>query len=239
MKSHDLSDDKKQELTIGYVLGSLSQSETEEFEEYLRHDASLVAQMQECEQLMGLMAHAAPQIAAPQSLRDRVMADISTPEIRTQGKKSRRWGWEKIAAGIAAVFIGGLGLQNHLLLQELVAHQAEDEEQTTFTFSLTKAESRIPAGEIVLDLEMGRAVFAIQNLPALKTGETYTLWAFTEDEPILCGSFAPTQTGQVVTQMALPIDEYGSPIVSMRIFKSNAALPSDLSNSVPIMASHV
>lgn len=224
------------ELMTGYVLNALSADEQAEFEQCLAGNPALADEVQQLQEVMGLMAHAAPQSPAPAHLRRKVMSVVQPSRVKLQVVSLSHWNWGKIAAGVAALLILGLGVQNHLLLQRLVKNQ-EHEEQTTFSFTLKGLSVASQAGEIVLDLESGRALFAIQNLPPLASGEVYSLWAVTAEKNIFCGTFTPSSSGQIVAQIAIPINEYGSPVTAMKVFRGVAGMPTDLKKSTPIMTS--
>lgn len=233
--------ERQTELVIGYALDSLSEAEKQEFEESLKHNPALVAELRKQEELLGLLARAVPPVSAPSSLRQNILTSARASHNPPPPTPLRsRWRWETVVGAIAACFILGLGLQNYLLLQKLISLETDTHaEQTVFSFTLkTPSTTNLSGeGEVLLDLETGRALFAIQNLPPLNPGEVYTLWAFTQEQPILCGMFFPSPSGSAVAQIPIPLDEYGSPIQSMGVFQSKTTNPADLSQSKELMVS--
>lgn len=253
-----------QEWMAGYVLNTLPAEEAEEFERYLHRHPELNETLRELEELMGLVASAAPQVRAPTHLRSKIL-EIAPPVLEID----RTWHfsfphWKSIAAVAAALLLLALGIDNFLLrrklalreqaiiaLQQSESHQRQNvalmkatfsalQGDETYLFSLRGTDAATDAsGSVVLDLEAGIALVALQHLPPLPTGEAYHLWAFTEDKKIRCGTFNTDTSGRLVDKVAVPISEYGSPVVFMRISKESSTVPPDSSHKELMMTSEI
>lgn len=253
-----------QELMAGYVLNTLSTEEAEEFEQYLHHHPELAAPMRELEELMGLMASAAPPVSAPTRLRSKILAIAQpSPAIAPLWQLPIRH-WSRVATVAAALLLLALGIDNYLLRRKLASreqviialeksesHQRQDvalmnatftalQGDETYLFSLRGTDAATNAsGSVVLDLESGIALVALQHLPPLPSGEAYHLWAFTEDKKIPCGTFNTDSSGRIIDQVAVPIPEYTSPVVFMRISKESATVSPDASDKALMMTSEI
>ena len=65
---------------------------------------------------------------------------------------------------------------------------------------------------MLLDLDARRASIAVLDLPAAPVGHSYHLWAVLESKKVPCGRFTPASDGRILTQFAIPVDSYTSPI---------------------------
>ncbi len=171
--------------------------------------------------------------------------------------------WRAIAGSAAALLILGLGIDNYLLRRQLTernnaitALQQSDSHQNqnvnlmeaaittalqgsathVFTLKGTKA-ANTASGSVILDLKEGVALIALQDLPALPPGESYHLWAFTQTDKILCGTFNTPPSGKIVDKIAIAKDAYNSPVLMMRISKESDQTPPDPSKKQLVMTS--
>ena len=71
------------------------------------------------------------------------------------------------------------------------------------------------AGYVLLDLDARRAAIAVLDLPTPPSGHSYHLWAVLESKKVPCGRFTPAADGRILTQFAIPVDSYTSPIQSL------------------------
>lgn len=232
--------DQEMELLSGYVLNALSAAENADFERYLIQQPDLNQDILQLQDIMGLIAQSAPQASPSSHLRQNILSSILPASPTVQKRTASSWSWGHVAAWVGGILMVGLGLQNYLLLKKIVnLDTSAHEEQTTFSFTLKGTTISNANGQLLLDLETGRALLAFQNLPAISPNEVYTLWAITEKQNILCGTFTAPPSGQIVTQIAIPLDEYGSPIRSMQVFRGPAAIPADFNHSVSVLTSQL
>lgn len=231
--SLDFSDDPLQDLLVGYVLEQLSEQEHQQIEQLLQQQPQLQNQVDQLHAVMADLAHTTRRTPSPQ-LRERVLA-IANPELRPipaavisqtpvpQAPKSplRRSLWPRLGAVVAACVMGWLAVDYFRLrgqLHQLELAFAELEERETLKFELKgTAVAHRATASVVLDFESGKALVGMQNLPPLKPGEIYRLWAITQDKKILCGEFNSLPSGQVMGIFPLPLKEYTSSIKEMRV----------------------
>lgn len=233
--------ERVQELMAGYVLDSLSPEEEQEFTSFVQAQPELELELAQLREVMGLIAYkcAAP---APPELRHRILAAVQPKTIEKPSFLRQLWQsrWQR-RLGLAgvALLVMFLGVDNFLLRQKLTWMQvtvAALQNPETQLFNLQGRQSASQAtGRVILDLDTGKAVIALQNLPALPSGDTYSLWAITAKKKILCGTFAPTADGQFVAKLPIPIGEYTSPVQVMQILRGAASAPAD--SNITIMTS--
>lgn len=238
-----------QTLMTGYVLNALPSEEIAELESYFQQQPELLQQLQEYQEVIGLLAHSVQQ-PAPAHLRDQILAlpqrvSDSTAPVRPAPVKRtlpfRQLAWAKMAGSIAAMILLGLGIQNYFLQQRLHSLEAEIkelQEQEIFSFDLKGTQAaKNAAASIILDLTNGQALLAVQNLPPLPAGESYHLWAFTANEKILCGQFNMPASGQWVSHLSIPVEEYTSHVKFMRISREPSTPSLDPGRQVLVMTS--
>lgn len=239
-----------EELMAGYVLDALSMSETAEFESYLQADPQIAQQLADMQQVMGLIAYSAPSLQAPTDLWEKILAATETTET-TQTAETKatpfvpssffsRISWPKVAIIGGAIALLGMGIDNLLLrqrltLMEAAVHQSEVETRG-FALQGTQAVSHA-SGSVVLDLESGKAVIALHQLPALPPGQTYSLWAITQHKKVFCGKFNTNASGHLIQEVPIPIKEYDSTVVAMEISRESANSPHSPRQSTLVMVS--
>jgi hypothetical protein len=77
----------------------------------------------------------------------------------------------------------------------------------------------------------------LTNLPPLPPQEAYYVWAFTKDKKIFCGKFNTNASGELVAQLPIPVHEYNSRVLFMRISQEPATLPATPHQKVLVMTS--
>lgn len=233
-----------EELMAGYVLNALSAEETTEFEQYLLDNPDLSQQLEKLEEVMGLMAYSVPEINPPDYLLDKILeqVQVSSPAVTIKPKKQIFW--RKIAIIAGAIATLGLAIDNYLLRQKLNFLEAsvgtlQEFETRGFAMKETNVsnQSNTAFGSVVLDLENGKAVIAIENLSPLPENESYVLWAFTKNKKIFCGQFNTNHSGQFIQQLPIPLKEYDSPVIIMEISKESITIPPTSTKTDPIMTS--
>lgn len=230
-----------EELMAGYVLNALSATEIVEFEDYLRKNPQLSQRLEELQELMGLIAYAPPTIKAPSHLLDTILEKAQVQSMPLEAVRQHGFPWQRIAAIGAVIAVLILGIDNYLLRQRLTLMEAtidtiQESETRGFALKGTKNVSNA-SGSVVLDLEAGKAVLALQKLPALPSGESYSLWAFTQKKKIFCGQFNTTASGQLIQEIVIPIREYDSPVQFMQISRESPQVPASAPQQAPIMTS--
>ncbi|MBW4620525.1 MAG: anti-sigma factor [Cyanosarcina radialis HA8281-LM2] len=230
--------DRIEELMAGYVLNLLSPEEAEELKQYLQQNPQLVRQIARSQELMALIGYAPARVAAPASLRSKILAEARSVAPAPNLRKIFifPFSWQQVAMGAIAVLALALGINNYYLQQKLATTQERLQAlqgPDTQLFAL-KGTAVAPnaSGSIVLDLEAGRAVLALQNLPRLPAGQHYHMWAMVGDKQIRCGRFNSNEDKRVVEAIPIPIDEYTAPVSTLLVTKESADNPSHPSQDV-------
>ena len=117
-----LSDDMKT-LAAGYVLGDLDSEETRQFEQQLRDNAALQAEVSSLQTTLALLPQALPQQSPPAHLRQKILSAYSATTPIVVPRSSILW--SKIIAGISLLGALIFGLENWRLRQAFVAQQQE------------------------------------------------------------------------------------------------------------------
>ncbi len=209
--------DEIEELLTGYVLNQLSPQERARAEVLVQQNPEVQQALEHLEAVMGLMAHGAPPIKAPTTLRSQILtsaqqASVPPQILRVHPPKKRLWRRGAIAASLAMGLGLVLGLDNIRLRTQVVRLESDVKvltasEHQIFTLQGTKI-SPAASGSVVLDLEHARAAITLQYLPLPPQGSQYNLWALTSNKPISCGVFHPDLMGRVAVNIAIPIHEY-------------------------------
>jgi anti-sigma-K factor RskA len=193
-------DGRIKDLLPDYHLGQLSLEETEEVRRHLADHASCREALEEVAEVLDLMPFAVPASAPPPSLKARVLARVSEPEVlepeapeperapqpvvpaRTGGGR-----WRIVlpaAAGAILVFLTVFAWAAYLgSEQENVRLRAENqrlERQSGSGLVVVAVEGtgRAPEarGTAVLDPADGTVALDVYNLPATPEGHSYRAW---------------------------------------------------------------
>jgi hypothetical protein len=235
-------DDAQRDWLVRYALGELDMPERARLQQQAAANPALVGEamaLQRSFELLG-MANAAPpppQLrartlqAARAALRnadrngsaDREPAPDAAVSLtgfaarkKERARKYASWAAAVLAtaASIACVVLAVDRQQLRSELQ-LQAHAAsmllEPNVVQSFAFQCSGS-AQGAQGVVLLDLDARRASIAVRKLPPLPTGQAYHLWAVLEDKQVPCGRFARAADGSIVTQFAIPVDSYSSPI---------------------------
>lgn len=223
-----------EELMAGYVLKTISPEEIEELEQYLQNNPELTKNVGQLEELMASIAYATPRVSAPPHLRSLILQAAETSVDRKKVLQLSTWRWQQIAIAAITLFALVLGLENYQLHRQIASIKStfialQGDENLLFAFKGTST-APLASGSVLLDLEVGKALIALQNLPPLSTGKFYQLWAISDNKKIPCGRFNSDSLGRVVDKIPIPIEEYTSPVGSMLITiesSPNPLYPSD------------
>jgi anti-sigma-K factor RskA len=238
-----------EELTAGYVLNTLSSKEVREFEQLLQENPALAAKMTELQELMGLVAYAAPQVSVPKHLRSKVLEAAQNPSPATAvehikqplPKQKPAFPWSIATIAAASVLVLFLGVDNYHLRQrlalmqtKLVTLQQQEQKADRADFALRGTPVATAAeGRILLDVKAGKALISLKKLPPAPTGMSYRLWAFMENKEVLCGTFNTSSSGRILDEMPISPKDYPGPILSVRVSREFA----DSSQRVWVMTS--
>lgn len=184
------------DLTSAYALDALDADEAAEFEEHLRHCERCQAELAGLQEATSQLAYAAPPVAVPAALRDRILEQaraersnvISFPHAR------RRTTWVLgAAAAVAAAVAIGLGIWAAMLHSDLGTERSANNRLAdaiavigapgTAHVDLTGANGSLAVGQ------SGRGVLVISDLKKAPTGKTYEAWVIRGTKPSPAGTF--------------------------------------------------
>lgn len=133
-----LPPERLQELAAGYVLGNLAPEEAEQFQQLLKSNPELAAEVDSLQEVLGLMPYALPEAAPPQSVRLSILetAQASAKSTTTTNTKRSPWLWSGMAVSAAALLATVIGLDNYRLRQQLQLVNAELVQQQQITARL-------------------------------------------------------------------------------------------------------
>lgn len=214
----DLPPECRQLLVSGYVLGDLSPGEAILFAEMLAQDPSLNQQVKEMQEALNL-AYDPPEIAPPDSLRDRILAAANAdatvginPPKKAESKPSLPW--NKILGAIALAIITALGITNYRLWRTVQTANPETTARKQLTYLLSSQEGdRAAQAKLIVSPGNLYATLSARNLPSLPPDKAYALWTvvgkdvpYTTDEKgaILTAVFQVDESGNFEQQIAVP-----------------------------------
>jgi anti-sigma-K factor RskA len=207
------------ETAAAYVLDALDAAERQEFEALLARSEEARRDVAELKQVVSLLAYAAPPVAPPPALRDRVLAEARRvrPIGTAQKPNERRWRasliapYLALAASIAGmVVLGGRyvaerdaraalavasdTLRQALASRDVIINALLAPEVATLKLSAT---DRPPSARMYWNRATGQVILATFQLPPAPQGRTYQLWGIPKDgAPVSLGTFDTSPTGE-------------------------------------------
>lgn len=188
---------------VEYVLGTLGEPQTREFEDHLVDCLECREKLAELQEVLHSLPHALPQSAPPPSVKEALLAEISKKHATVEHRGS--W-WR--AAAIAASILLVLGLaavvrfyqvsyEKDLTISSLQAEidrlrianrglnikvneLARPDLRFVNLVGLTDFES--VAGSVFVQSEEERATVFLHNLPALSADQDFQLWVIEKDK---------------------------------------------------------
>ncbi len=208
------------ETAAAYVLDALDAAERREFEALLARSDEARRDVAELQQVVSLLAYAAPAIAPPPALRDRVLAEARRvrPIGAVQSRPNeRRWRatlvvpYLALAASIAGmVVLGGRyvaerdarstlaaasdTLRQALASRDVIINALLAPEVATLKLSAT---DRPPSARMYWNRVTGQVILAAFQLPPAPQGRIYQLWGIAKGgAPVSLGTFNTLPTGE-------------------------------------------
>jgi anti-sigma-K factor RskA len=211
------------ELAAAYALGAVDADERAALDALLAHDADFRREVDAFREVGALMAYAAPTVAAPGALRDRILNDAravrsiaAAPSARAAVVASSRWTrvvpWLAAAACAAfAVFsYGGMRQAREAMVAlsgELtqVRTELQEKDRTLTAFmgpevhvvSLAEANNK-PTARVYWNHTRNVFIVTAFNVPRAPEGKTYQLWAISKalKAPLSMGTFNTDEDGR-------------------------------------------
>ena len=231
-----------EELIAGYVLGNLCSEEAEEFKQLLAEKPELIQQVNQLQEVLGLLPYALPEIRPPQHLRSVIVEAVNTPVNTKVARKQFVLPWSKIVASVAAVCTLAFGIDSYRLRQELSS--AKDvltvlDGRDTHLYSVKgKDKTSTAFGSVLIDFDADKAAIALNNISSPPTGQSYWLWAVVNDRIIRCGQFNVGTNGFALDKISVPDDAYknGDEISKLLITLESSQSPSYPSEQIVIVS---
>ncbi|MBW4638469.1 MAG: anti-sigma factor [Gloeocapsa sp. UFS-A4-WI-NPMV-4B04] len=231
-----------EELIAGYVLGNLCSEEAEEFKHLLAEKPELIQQVNQLQEVLGLLPYALPEIRPPQHLRLAIVEAVNDPVNPKLARKQFVLPWSKIVASVAAIFTLALGIDSYRLRQELSS--AKDvltvlDGRDTHLYSVKGKDKKSPAfGSVLIDFDADKAAIALNNISSPPTGQSYWLWAVVNDRIIRCGQFNVGTNGFALDKISVPDDAYkeGDEISKLLVTLESSESPSYPSEQIVIVS---
>ncbi len=183
-----------EELKDAYVLGALSETERQEFEEYLAAHPERQAEVEELGAVAGLLALSPQEHEPPPQLRSRILEAVGGEATRAGEDRRSAFAWigellkvRNLALGAAALLVIGLFSWSMLLRKEV--RDLEASQQKTIVLEGSGVAEEVRAEVVVL--EGGRAVLMAENMPPVPEDRTMQIWVIEDDNPEPGGLFEP------------------------------------------------
>lgn len=210
--TESLLPERLEELIAGYVLGNLSSEEAEELRQLITEHPQLSTEIHLLQEVLELMPYALPEVDPPQHLRSTILAAADVP-IKRDSTPKRSFPWRQIA-GIAALLVLTIGVDNYRIRQQLSTVQAEVVRQKDVIAMLQNPQTHLvslkgmdmasaASGSIVMT-PGEQIVLILQKLPTLPQGQFYQLWAVVNGKKIPSGQFNASSQGTVFTKLSTP-----------------------------------
>lgn len=199
-----------------YALGALDEGERSVFESHLATGCvACLAEVQSFRDVTALMAQAAPVVAAPPALRERVLAGARQVRPIGTARSSRRafngLPWLAAAASIAIAAWSGLSLRSERsrvsgLARDLAAARddlaARDSMVAAFlgpevhVVSLAESAQK-PSARVYWNHTKNIFIVTAFNVPRAPEGKAYQLWAISKGKaPVSMGTFNTDASGR-------------------------------------------
>ena len=198
-----------------YALDSLDKGERAEFEGHLGTCMECRRAVRDFHEVAGLLVHAAPTVAAPSSLRTRVLEQVRSADV--QRPRARRPGvgiaWLSAAAGIALALTGALMAGRSRSDSDAMAARLATMDSALTAFlgpevhsaSLASGEGEKPVARVFWNHLSKQFIVTAFALPPARDGRTYQLWAIAEGKtPVSMGTFETDGDGRAT--VVLPVD---------------------------------
>lgn len=206
------SSDPWNELAADYLLGEISDEESDRVEILLSSQPEFAAEVRRLRKTATLFVETLPLATPPSHLHSKVLSAayaLNTPsQLRsTPGKFSL---WLGVASAAAALLVLGLGVDNYRLriAQRDISSQTPElavlsPNALLYSFKGTES-AKTASGRMIVNPETLEALITFKDLPPLPPGKVYALWAIRNGKTIPCGQFQANAQGQAVGSLLMP-----------------------------------
>lgn len=191
-----MANDALHDLTPGYALDALDESERAEYEAHLATCEQCRDELARMQDTVGALAYAVHSPAPPRELRDRIVGQARAERGNVVPLRPRRrltYALGAVAAAAAVVALA-VGLWASSLSNDL------DEQRSVVSILADPQARQVPMqggeGRIVVT-DSGDAAL-VTAVPGAPTGKTYEVWVFEGDTPKPAGTFDGDKAHDVV-----------------------------------------
>jgi anti-sigma-K factor RskA len=232
-----MSSEEIQLLAAGYVLGDLDPNEVAVFEQLLRDDPAIAAEVAKLQTALEL-SFEVEEVTPPAHLRSAIL-NASQPAVVVSSRPGRsarrRMSWNTALGATAAALILGLGISNYRLWQALRTSDPATQQAEAIVYSLQATEpTNRASATVVVNPNRLEAQLRAENLPPLPPDKVYVLWTvlqqgapFTVDSKnaILTEVFEVDAQGNVSQTVTLPPVYRAGAVARVAITVEDAAAP--------------
>jgi len=214
-----MSDHPWQDYAAPYALGALTAEDRSAFEAHLAGCDTCRTEVRAFSEVAGLLAHGAPAVEPPPTLRARVLAEARRVRPIVSQRRGAPVAWLAAAAGLLLAV--GTGVEAWRLtgrvraLESALAHSDSTRAAAESTLvALTGPEvhvvslaatGRAPTARVFWNHAKARFIVLAFDLPAARPGRTYQLWAIANGKaPMSMGTFNTNAQGRAYA--VLPVD---------------------------------
>ena len=197
------------ELLPAYALDSLDEAETVRVTEHLATCPSCRAELAAYEEIAGSLALAAPDVAPPAELKQKVMRSLQSPQVApvARSRARSRAGWPKWVTGLfgpaaPAWRLAGLALAVLLIGSNLWWQQQSRRDQPMITpggmqvVAMAGADAAPDAvGTLVMSEDGEYGTLVVDGLPPLDADHQYQLWLIRDGQRTSGGVFSVNPHG--------------------------------------------
>jgi anti-sigma factor RsiW len=192
-----------------YALDSLDDDSAVAISEHIAGCPVCRAELQVWQATVDELALAAPPVATPNSLHQRLMHDIAPGKDQPAAGRPDWLNWLRRTApvwgAVAVLLLVGLFARNLILRQQVT--QFEDNAAPMATISMFGNEAANAAsGVIVVSADGEYGTLVVQHLPELPADKAYQLWLIQNGQRTSGGTFTVDEHGYTAKEIESPLD---------------------------------
>lgn len=198
-------------LLSGYVLGDLDEAESDRLETLAKQNPALLTELHALQTSFELLPQGLETVAAPTSLRERILVQSVTDKVTQQTSPSRailRGLAGLLAIATALLIVDNLRLRHQLSLAQVVDPErvaAILQQPNSRLIALTSADSDAAGTLLFTPGQWQEVIVSLGDLPPLPPGEIYRMWLALENGNVIyCGEFSTAPDGSVFVRFTPP-----------------------------------
>lgn len=204
------------ELLAGYVSGDLAPDELEQCRQLLIDQPELETEIAAIESSIGLVINAFSTADPPAKVRQNLLEAVAQEQSHAvisiaKYRQAPQVSWQRLANGVAAALVLGLGWHSFQLRQQLASTQtllAAFQSPDARLFAFKGMMDPASTGRLMFDPQMQRASLALYNLPAATDNQVLRLWAMVGSNLVPCGEAIPANQPSMVENFDINPEEF-------------------------------